>query len=67
MINNWFTRLRLLIDEDEIVGQIVGNVQVNDPVHEIEADETDGEHDTRILVDIGWREAVEFVKILARW
>ena len=59
--------LRFLLDEDEIFGQCVRDVQVNDPVHEIEADEADGEYDARILVDIGRREAVEFVQILARW
>lgn len=66
-MDNIFVDLRFLLDEDEIFGQGVRNVQVNDPVHEIEADKADGEYDARIFVDIGRREAVEFVQILARW
>ena len=51
----------------EVVGDDVRDMQVDDPVHEIEADEADWEHDTRVLVDIRRRESVEFVEILARW
>lgn len=54
------------VDEFEIVCHDVGDMQVDDPVHEIEADEADGEDDPRVLVNVGRRETVEFVEILAR-
>lgn len=37
--------LLLLWDVFQIVCHLVGDMQVDDPVHEIEADETNGEHD----------------------
>lgn len=41
-------------------------MQIDDPVHEIEADETDGKDDARVLVNVGRRETPQFVEILAR-
>lgn len=39
-------------------------MQVDDPVHEVEADEAHREDDARVLVDVGWRDAVELVDVL---
>ena len=41
-------------------------MQIYDPVHEIEAYEADREDNARVLVDVGRRETVEFVEVLAR-
>lgn len=50
-------RLRLLsriaVMESEIGSDLVGNVQVDDPVHEVEAGEADWEDDAGILVNRG--------------
>lgn len=35
-----------VVDVFEIVGHHVGDMQIDDPVHQIEADETNGEHDS---------------------
>ena len=51
--------------EFEVLGDHVGDVQVDDPVHEVEAGEADGEDDARVLVDVGRRGAVQLVQILA--
>ena len=54
------------VDEFQIVCHDVGDMQINDPVHEVEADETDGENDARIFVNVGRRESVQFVEIFTR-
>jgi len=41
-------------------------VQVDDPVHEVEANEAHREHDPRVLVDVTGRDAVQLVDVLAR-
>lgn len=41
----------------DIVRQNVADVQVNDPVHEVETDEANGEHHSGVLVDIGRADA----------
>lgn len=41
-------------------------MQIYNPVHEVEADEADGEDDSGVLVDVRRRETVEFVEVLAR-
>lgn len=55
-----------VVDVLEIVGHDVGDMQIDDPVHQIEADETNGEHDARILVDVGRCETPQFVEVFAR-
>ncbi|MPC22595.1 hypothetical protein E2C01_015613 [Portunus trituberculatus] len=42
----------LVAVEDEIFCGIVRDMQVDDPVHEIETDETNREHDPRVFVDV---------------
>ena len=39
--------------EGQVLSHHVRDVQVDDPVHEVEASETDGEDDARVLVDVG--------------
>lgn len=41
-------------------------MQVDDPVHEVEADEADGKYDSRILVDVAGRDSVQLVDVLTR-
>ena len=48
----------------EVVVGLVGDVEVDDPVHEVEADEAHGEPDARVFVDVGGSAAVEFVQTL---
>lgn len=59
--------LRSAFDEDEILGDNIGDVQIDDPIHEVEADEADGKDDAGVLVNVGWREAPQLVEILTRW
>lgn len=40
-----------------VVRENVADVQVNDPVHEVETDEANGEHHSGVLVDIGRADA----------
>ena len=42
-------------------------MQINNPVHEIEADEADRKDDARVFVDIGRGESAEFVEVFAGW
>lgn len=44
--------LLLLAEQHQIIGHDVAYVQIDDPVHQVEADEADREHDSRVLVDI---------------
>ena len=50
--------------KDEVVVGYIRDVQVDDPIHEVEADETYREHDARVLVDVRRRTSVEFVEVL---
>ena len=45
--------LLLLHKRHQIGGHLVADVQVDDPVHEVEADERDGEHDAGVFVHVG--------------
>lgn len=54
----------LLAQEHQIIGDHVAHMQVDDPVHQVEADEAHGEYDARVLVDIRWRDAQELVDVL---
>ncbi len=38
---------------------------VDDPIHQLEAGEGDGEKDAAVLVDVGGRHAEQLVQILA--
>lgn len=44
----------VLAQEHQIVGNDVAHVQVDNPVHQVEADKANGEHYTGVLVNIGW-------------
>lgn len=50
-------RLLRLLEQHEIVCNYVADVEINDPVHQIEADEAHWEHDAGILVDVRRRDA----------
>ena len=39
------------MEQHEVLGDLVADVQVDDPVHEVEAGEGDGEEDAAVLVD----------------
>lgn len=51
-----YARLLRLLEQHQIVRYHVADVQVDDPVHQVEADEADREHDAGILVDIRRRD-----------
>lgn len=50
--------------QDKIVGNDVTHVQIDDPVHQIEAYKADGKHNARIFVNIRGRNAQKLVNIL---
>lgn len=50
-------RLLGLLEQHEVVRDHVADVEVNDPVHQIEANETYREYDAGILVDVRRRYA----------
>lgn len=39
-------------------------MQIDDPIHQIEANEADGKYDARVFVDIRGRNTQQFVDIL---
>jgi len=39
-------------------------MQVDDPVHQVEAHKAHGEYDARVLVDVGGRDAQQLVDVL---
>ena len=43
------------------------DVQVDDPVHELEADEANREHNSRVLVDVGRMNAEESFEVSVEW
>lgn len=51
-------------ERHQIVSEDIANVQVNNPVHEVEADKTHGENDTRVFIDVWWWHAEQFIGIL---
>lgn len=62
LLLSWFEaprrrRLLGLLEQHEIVRNYVADVEINDPVHQIEADEAYWEHDAGILVDVRRRDA----------
>ena len=65
MTGSSFVAPPLRKDDDQVGFYDVGDVHVYNPVHEIEANETDGENDARVLVDVRRRESVQFVQILS--
>ncbi|KAJ4429388.1 hypothetical protein ANN_21545 [Periplaneta americana] len=58
--------LLVLIQEHQVVSDHVADVQIDDPVHEVEADEADREDDARVLVDVAGGDAVQLVDVFAR-
>lgn len=58
--------LLILLEEHQVVGYHVADVQVDDPVHKVETHEADGEHDARVLVDVAWSDSVQLVDVLPR-
>lgn len=56
--------LFILFQKNQIISHDVGYVEVNDPVHQVEADEAHGEHDARVLVNVRRSHAQQFAYIL---
>ena len=57
--------LRVRVVDGEVGSNFIRDVQVDDPVHEVEAGEANWKDDSRIFVDGGRRSAKHFVQILA--
>ena len=53
------------IEEDQIRDNVITEMAVDDPVHELEASEGDGEEDAAVLVNVGCRHSKELVQVLA--
>ena len=53
-----------LPEEDQIGYDLLGDVQVDDPVHQVEADEADREEDAAVLVNVGGRDAAHLLQVL---
>lgn len=67
LCSSWVrTFLFLLVQKHEVVCHDVADVQVDDPVHEVEADEAYGKHDAGILVDVTGCDSVQLVDVFAR-
>lgn len=56
--------LLVFFQEYQVVSHHVRHVQVDNPVHQVEAYEAYGEHDAWILVYVGRRYAEQFVDVL---
>ena len=52
------------VEEDEVLRDLVADVQVDDPVHEVEAGEGDGEEDTAVLVNVRRRHPHHLLQVL---
>lgn len=50
-------RLLRLLEQHEVVCDYVADVEINDPVHQIEANETYREYDAGVLIDVRRRYA----------
>lgn len=48
----------------KLSSQDFGDVQIDDPIHHVETDETNGKHDPRILVDVGGRNTEQGIQVL---
>ena len=44
------------VEHYQLLGNFVADVQVDDPVHQVEADESDGKEDPWVLIDVRWAE-----------
>ena len=51
-----------LLQVDEIVHHIVGDGEVDHPIHEVEAKKGDGEDDAAVLVDVAGPHAEESLR-----
>lgn len=56
--------LLVLLEQYKVVSHHITDVQVDDPVHQIEADEADREHNAGVLVNITGGHAVQLVDVL---
>ena len=52
------------MEQDEVLGHLVADVQVDDPVHEVETREGDGEEDAAVLVDVRRRHSHHLLQVL---
>ena len=52
------------VQVDEVRGDLVADVEVDDPVHEVEAEEGEGEEDAAPLVDVRRRDPHHLVQLL---
>jgi hypothetical protein len=57
--------LLVLVEQHQVVGDDVTDVQVNDPVHEVETHKTNGEHNPRVFVNVAGGDAVQLADVLA--
>jgi len=58
--------LLVCLEQHQVVGHHITDVQIDDPVHEVEADKAHRKHDPRVLVNVTGRDSVQFVDVLAR-
>lgn len=60
----WGRPLFVFSQEHQVVGHHVAHVQIYDPVHQVEANEADREHDARVLVDVRRSDTEQLVDVL---
>jgi hypothetical protein len=53
-----------LPQEDQVGDDLLRDVQVDDPVHQVEADEADGEENAAVLVNVGGGDAAHLLQVL---
>ena len=56
-------KVLVLLKEDQVLYHNIGEVVVDDPVHQLEAAEGDGEEDPAVLVDVGGGDAEHGVDV----
>ena len=60
----FFSPLSAGVEQDEVLGHLIADVQIDDPVHEVEAGEGDGEEDAAVLVNVRRRHSHHLLQVL---
>ena len=62
-VGSW-SESRAGAQQDQVRNDLLRDVEVDDPVHEVEAGEGDGEEDAGVLVNVGGRDAAHLLQVL---
>lgn len=50
--------------KNQILGDLIANVKVDNPIHQVKGDEGDGKEDPGILVNVRWSDAQHLMQVL---